>query len=33
MGDFGSAGGHQDIENALGQLDKKLLEMKVRPIQ
>lgn len=30
MGDFGSAATPQDIENAIGLLDKRIEEMKVR---
>ena len=29
MGDFGSAATPQDIENAIGLLDKRIMEMKV----
>lgn len=29
MGDFGMAASPQDIENAIGLLDKRILEMKV----
>lgn len=30
MGDFGTAASSQDIENAIGLLDKRILEMKVK---
>lgn len=29
MGDFGNAATQQDIENAIGLLDKRILEMRV----